>query len=495
MSHESKPFRKQTYVSPVDGDLDDNPYLNTVPANMDNSLQIEEIQVGNNYSEISGKGDFIPLLAHRFIQSASEIKMPDVKPFKLYNTQKPYTTQDRIEQAQNGLCINLCISSPKQDITKASEELQNDHGQVYFTISHNYQKLEDGSLEMINKYLLKKQKQVLGYLIKQFGSALVSGKSIMSISLPITIFEPRSLLERLGDSYVFGPHFLEKAGQIKDTLEQFKLAFTFLLTTLASDLNPEKPFNPILGETFQGVIGGCPVYFEQISHHPPMAAFQMVGKHFSVEGYLEFNASISTNSVKCRKIGDFRVVFKNTGTVIQAQFPTGVMSGTSFGKRTWQWTRKLQAYDLKNNYYAEIDFDKSEPSKKRKEMAGYFSSNIYKITDKFAAKAGQEMKKQKDVDIKFKEKDHSTAKLDKIEGSWLESLTINDQVYWSYANPYPYKLHYFDNPLPSDCNFRLDLLHLKSGDEIKSQEAKVFLEEIQRKDRKGREQIKSKNYK
>jgi hypothetical protein len=226
-----------------------------------------------------------------------------------------------------------------------------------------------------------------------------------------------------------------------------------------------------------------------------MAAFQMLGKHFSVEGYLEFNASISTNSVKCRKIGDFRVVFKNTGTVIQAQFPVGVMSGTSFGKRTWQWTKKLQVYDLKNNYYGEVDFDKSEPSKKRKEQAGYFSSNFYKITDKFAAKVGQEMKKQKDVEIKFKEKDHSTAKLDRIEGSWLESLTINDQVYWSYVNPSPFRIQYFDNPLPSDCNFRLDLLHLKSGDEIKSQEAKVFLEEVQRKDRKGREQIKSKHYK
>jgi hypothetical protein len=41
--------------------------------------------------------------------------------------------------------------------------------------------------------------------------------------------------------------------------------------------NPKisKPFNPILGETYQGIIGGIPIYFEQISHHPPISAFYM----------------------------------------------------------------------------------------------------------------------------------------------------------------------------------------------------------------------------
>ena len=34
-----------------------------------------------------------------------------------------------------------------------------------------------------------------------------------------------------------------------------------------------KPFNPILGETFECSFGGIPVYTEQISHHPPISAF------------------------------------------------------------------------------------------------------------------------------------------------------------------------------------------------------------------------------
>ena len=39
-----------------------------------------------------------------------------------------------------------------------------------------------------------------------------------------------------------------------------------------------KPFNPILGETWQATLSdGTELFLEQISHHPPISAFQMFG--------------------------------------------------------------------------------------------------------------------------------------------------------------------------------------------------------------------------
>ena len=39
-----------------------------------------------------------------------------------------------------------------------------------------------------------------------------------------------------------------------------------------------KPFNPILGETWEaGLPDGTQIFIEQISHHPPISAFQMNG--------------------------------------------------------------------------------------------------------------------------------------------------------------------------------------------------------------------------
>lgn len=39
-----------------------------------------------------------------------------------------------------------------------------------------------------------------------------------------------------------------------------------------------KPFNPILGETWQAAEpDGSQIFLEQISHHPPISAFQLLG--------------------------------------------------------------------------------------------------------------------------------------------------------------------------------------------------------------------------
>lgn len=42
--------------------------------------------------------------------------------------------------------------------------------------------------------------------------------------------------------------------------------------------NWRKPFNPILGETWQAQLSdGTCMFMEQISHHPPVSAFHMEG--------------------------------------------------------------------------------------------------------------------------------------------------------------------------------------------------------------------------
>ena len=43
------------------------------------------------------------------------------------------------------------------------------------------------------------------------GSNLMSGKSIMSVSLPVYVFEKRSNLERFAASFAYAPHFFESA--------------------------------------------------------------------------------------------------------------------------------------------------------------------------------------------------------------------------------------------------------------------------------------------
>ncbi|MBS1889768.1 MAG: hypothetical protein JST59_00615 [Actinobacteria bacterium] len=58
----------------------------------------------------------------------------------------------------------------------------------------------------------------------------------------------------------------------------------FGITNSILYLNMEKPFNPILGETFQGWMNGCPVYMEQVSHHPPIASLLLMGRGYKMSG-------------------------------------------------------------------------------------------------------------------------------------------------------------------------------------------------------------------
>lgn len=116
---------------------------------------------------------------------------------------------------------------------------------------------------------------MIKYIFKQIGSNILKGKSIMSMSLPVDIFDNKSLLERMMGSYGYAPIFIAKAAESTNEVEQIKLTAVFLTTVNLLQMKLEKPFNPILGETFQGYIGGIPIYIEQISHHPPISAIYM----------------------------------------------------------------------------------------------------------------------------------------------------------------------------------------------------------------------------
>lgn len=71
-------------------------------------------------------------------------------------------------------------------------------------------------------------------IIKQLGSNLISGKSIMNMSLPVEIFDKRSMLELIADTLGFLPHYLTRAAKESNPVEQMKLvtcAFMFISAT------------------------------------------------------------------------------------------------------------------------------------------------------------------------------------------------------------------------------------------------------------------------
>lgn len=89
------------------------------------------------------------------------------------------------------------------------------------------------------------------------------------------------MLSHYCNSYAYAPLFLEKAVRTKDSIERIKNVAMFHISCIVAELRNEIPVNPILGETHQTMIDGCPVYAEQISHNPPISAFFMKGRGYT----------------------------------------------------------------------------------------------------------------------------------------------------------------------------------------------------------------------
>jgi len=45
-------------------------------------------------------------------------------------------------------------------------------------------------------------------ILKNAGTNILNGKSIMGLSLPVRIFEARSTIERIADSFHYFPYFM-----------------------------------------------------------------------------------------------------------------------------------------------------------------------------------------------------------------------------------------------------------------------------------------------
>jgi hypothetical protein len=100
------------------------------------------------------------------------------------------------------------------------------------------------------------------------------GKDMTKMTLPVTFNEPTSLLYRCGEDMEY-VDLLDLAAERTDSLERLIYVAAFAASEYASTIDRvAKPFNPLLGETFEYVRPdkNYRFFIEQVSHHPPVGA-------------------------------------------------------------------------------------------------------------------------------------------------------------------------------------------------------------------------------
>ncbi|XP_057178505.1 oxysterol-binding protein 2 isoform X2 [Triplophysa rosa] len=107
------------------------------------------------------------------------------------------------------------------------------------------------------------------------------GKELSKIPMPVNFNEPLSMLQRLTEDLEYH-ELLDKAARCEDSLEQMCFVAAFSVSSYSTTVHrTAKPFNPLLGETYEldrreefGYHSLC----EQVSHHPPAAAHHVTSQ-------------------------------------------------------------------------------------------------------------------------------------------------------------------------------------------------------------------------
>ena len=104
------------------------------------------------------------------------------------------------------------------------------------------------------------------------------GKDLTQVSLPVFINEPLTTLQKTAEMMVFSDKYLTQAIMQEDSTK--RMLFVAVSNIAAYSLikgRTAKPFNPLLGETYELVTSSFRFIAEQVSHHPPVLAFNCQG--------------------------------------------------------------------------------------------------------------------------------------------------------------------------------------------------------------------------
>ncbi|XP_044063378.1 oxysterol-binding protein-related protein 3 isoform X2 [Siniperca chuatsi] len=109
------------------------------------------------------------------------------------------------------------------------------------------------------------------------------GKDLSKVAMPVQLNEPLNTLQRLCEELECS-ELLDRAANTQDPFERMIYIATFVVSGYASSYyrTGGKPFNPVLGETYEcdRPDKGFRFVAEQVSHHPPISACHAESKNF-----------------------------------------------------------------------------------------------------------------------------------------------------------------------------------------------------------------------
>lgn len=303
------------------------------------------------------------------------------------------------------------------------------------------------------------------------------GKDLSRISMPVVLNEPLSALQRLCEELEYS-ELLDEAAALSDPCARMVKVAAFVVSSYALTYYraSRKPFNPILGETFEYVREdkGFRYVAEQVSHHPPVAACHCESPNFIFWQDARIKNKFWGKSMEVFPIGTVNLIMPKHNDHYQWQKVTSCIHNV-FGGQRWVDQYGEVLITNGNKCSCKLTFEK----------ASYWS---------------------KSYAVKGSVCDSSGTVVRQLFGTWNEAMFCGDgeECIWRIATMPPNHDQYYGfsffamdlNSLPkglveklprTDSRFRPDQRLLEEGRVSEAEEEKQRVEQLQREARTERE--------
>jgi hypothetical protein len=316
---------------------------------------------------------------------------------------------------------------------------------------------------------------IIGFLRKN------AGKDLSQVAMPVTANEPTSLLQRLAESMEY-PQLLDAAAGAGTPGERLMYVSAFAVSFFSYNRVKEralrKPFNPMLGETFELVREDLGFRFiaEKVSHHPVRMACQAESLNNGGWCYAQSpkpEQKFWGKSVELNNDGRARVKLHSSGERFSWNQATCFLRNVIAGEKYVEPVQTMTVQNETNGMRAVISF----------KAGGMFSGRSEDVT----------------VEIYQGEEPMGMG----LTGKWTESLSRDDtgETIWKVGSLVPNAAKFYGfttfaaalNEIteveaghlpPTDSRLRPDQQALEMGDVDKAEGLKAKLEERQRARRK-----------
>lgn len=160
------------------------------------------------------------------------------------------------------------------------------------------------------------------------------GKDLSKFCVPVYFNEPLSMLQRSCE-FMRNEELMSKAAEETDSLMRIVYLGAFCIAQYGGTQHRcTKPFNPILGETYEFKTKKWRYCAEQVSHHPPITAAHVKSKKYELWLNTHLKSKFYGKSVEVSPLGLQKYMFKDTGDVYEYQQPKtsaqNVLIGTMY---------------------------------------------------------------------------------------------------------------------------------------------------------------------